>query len=79
MRFLNKREFSRKEARDFNPLATKLCSLYIDLLDRNLPFKFHILLHYARLMLLLGPLKPLCCIRDEANHKHFKEVSKRTL
>ena len=78
MRFLDKRSFTREETYEFKPLASKMTSLFITLLDRNLPFKFHIILHYARLMLLLGPLKPLCTIRDEGNHAHHKEVARTT-
>ena len=36
--------------------------------------KHHYMIHYARLMNMFGPLRPLWCMRFESKHQYFKSV-----
>ncbi|XP_041960308.1 uncharacterized protein LOC121718930 [Alosa sapidissima] len=40
--------------------------------------KLHFLIHYPRLILEFGPLKPLWCMRFEGKHQYFKRLSRNT-
>jgi len=46
----------------------ELNRLYMDLTKETLKPKFHMLLHYARLLAMFGPFGPLSTIRHEAKH-----------
>lgn len=48
-------------------------SNYISLYGPLIP-KQHYLIHYPRLILLLGPLVNFSCTRSEAKHKYFKKI-----
>jgi hypothetical protein len=50
--------------------------LLVKLGARVIP-KMHYLVHYPRLMLLFGPLRPLWSMRFEANHQYFKQLARR--
>ena len=58
--------------------AQRLCSLFHSLTGKNIMFKLHMILHYFRLMRMIGPLKSLCCMRDEAKHKANKVAAHLT-
>ena len=36
--------------------------------------KCHFLIHYSRLLLMFGPLRPLWCMRFESKHQYFKNI-----
>lgn len=53
---------------------------YLDLFkkcypNRNITPKMHFLIHYAYLIRLLGPLTAYWCMRYEAKHSYFKQLS----
>ncbi|KAF4527080.1 hypothetical protein B566_EDAN015715 [Ephemera danica] len=50
--------------------------LYIDILQKDLKPKHHLLTHAARVFELAGPLGNISSIRFEANHKFFKEYAR---
>ncbi|KAK4872724.1 hypothetical protein RN001_014753 [Aquatica leii] len=53
-------------------------SLYLDLSGSNLKPKYHFLTHYVRIILKLGPLMTLSCLRPEGKHQELKNESKIT-
>lgn len=50
--------------------------LYLDLFKEKLKPKHHYLIHYPRIIMKMGPLKYLSCIRFEAKHKEIKQNAK---
>lgn len=50
-------------------------SLYLQLCDHLRP-KFHLLIHYIRILIKVGPLLPLSCMRFEGKHKQFTDHAK---
>lgn len=48
--------------------------LYIDLFDETLKPK-HLMLHYPRIMKIVGPLRPLWSMRFEAKHRPLKQYA----
>lgn len=53
-------------------LVTEHHEIYIKLFGNTLKTKHHNMLHYPRLMLRVGPLVNLWCMRFEAKHKESK-------
>lgn len=53
-------------------------ALFIELFDESLKPKYHFLVHYRRLLMLLGPLNFYCTIRFEGKHKFLKDIGKNT-
>ncbi|KAK0170479.1 hypothetical protein PV327_011413, partial [Microctonus hyperodae] len=53
-------------------------SFYLKLFNEDLKPKFHYLIHYPRIMPLLGPLKFYSSMPFEAKHKTLKETAKIT-
>lgn len=39
--------------------------------------KCHYLIHYPRLILMYGPLRPLWCMRYESKHQYFKNIASK--
>lgn len=39
--------------------------------------KCHYLIHYPRLILMNGPLRPLWCMRYESKHQYFKNIASK--
>ncbi len=52
-----------------------LCS-FREYFSRRIIPKMHFLVHYPRLIRLLGPLGPFWCMRFEAKHSYFKQLSR---
>lgn len=50
--------------------------LYLSLFKEKLKPKHHFLIHYPRIILRMGPLKKLSCMRFEAKHKELKQNAK---
>lgn len=57
-------------------LITEHNALYLELFSETLKPKHHLLLHYPRLMTILGPLKNFSCIRFEGKHNELKKSAK---
>lgn len=69
---LNARSFSSQEVEYLQCLLTEHHEIYIKLFGNTLKPKHHNMLHYPRLMLRVGPLVNLWCMRFEAKHKESK-------
>jgi hypothetical protein len=52
-------------------------ALWVELYPGKAVFKLHVLLHYARLLALLGPLRHLWTMRFEAFHQFFIRTAKK--
>lgn len=50
--------------------------LYLSLFKEPLKPKHHFLIHYPRIIIRMGPLRNLSCIRFEAKHKEIKQYAK---
>lgn len=50
--------------------------LYIDLFDETLKPKHHLMLHYPRIMKIVGPLRSLWSMRFEAKHRPLKQYAR---
>jgi len=50
--------------------------IYLRLFKEPLKPKHHYLIHYPRIIMRMGPLKNLSCIRFEAKHKEIKQYAK---
>lgn len=72
MDIVNARSFSLEDVTYLQCLVTEHHEIYIKLFGNTLKPKHHNMLHYPRLMLRLGPLVNLWCMRFEAKHKEFK-------
>lgn len=53
-------------------------ALFIKIFDEPLKPKYHFLVHYSRLLMLLGPLTFYCTMRFEGKHKSMKDIGKNT-
>ena len=62
----------------FRSLVEAFLHLYLNLFHGHLTIKFHLLLHYADLMALLGPLVNLWCMRDEGKHRESRIIAHST-
>ena len=49
--------------------------LYIELFEKNLKPKYHLLIHYPRVIRRFGPMKYLSCQKFEAYHKKAKKYA----
>ncbi|KAJ8674054.1 hypothetical protein QAD02_005316 [Eretmocerus hayati] len=67
----------RADARILQDLVTELNRLFIDLYGKLKP-KLHFLIHYARLILELGPVVNFWAMRFESNHRPIKTVAEST-
>ncbi|KAJ8680785.1 hypothetical protein QAD02_016572 [Eretmocerus hayati] len=67
----------RADARILQDLLTELNRLFIDLYGKLKP-KLHFLIHYARLILELGPVVNFWAMRFESNHRPIKAVAEST-
>ncbi|KAJ8672078.1 hypothetical protein QAD02_003337 [Eretmocerus hayati] len=67
----------RADARILQDLVTELNRLFIDLYGKLKP-KLHFLIHYARLILELGPVVNFWAMRFESNHRPIKAVAEST-
>lgn len=56
-------------------LIAKHHSLYQDLLKEHLVCKLHFLTHYPSLILKVGPIYAVSCLRFQAKHKWFKQIA----
>ena len=57
----------------FKSLVIEHHTIFINLFGKCLKFKAHILLHYAAIMLKVGPLKNKWSMRFEAKHQTLKK------
>ncbi|KAJ1521836.1 hypothetical protein ONE63_003471 [Megalurothrips usitatus] len=71
-------EYSAGTERFLHVLIVEHHSLYMELFLCNLKPKYHFMLHYSTLMLMLGPLVHLSSIRCEAKHRELKQVARAT-
>lgn len=69
---LNARSFILQEIEYLHCLVTEHHEIYVRLFGNTLKTKHHNMLHYTRLMLRVGPLVNLWCMRFEAKHKESK-------
>lgn len=69
---LNLRYFHKDNIYLLKTLITEHHDLFIKLFGEILKPKYHFLLHYPRIIELLGPIILLWCMRMEAKHKPFK-------
>jgi len=69
---LNARSFTLQEVKYLQCLVTEHHEIYIRLFGNTLKTKHHNMLHYPRLMLRIGPLVNIWCMRFEAKHKESK-------
>lgn len=69
---LNAKSFSLQEIEYLQCLVTEHHEIYVRLFGNTLKTKHHNMLHYARLMLRVGPLVHVWCMRFEAKHKESK-------
>jgi len=72
---LNARSFFLQEVKYLQCLITEHHEIYIRLFGNTLKTKHHNMLHYPRLMLRIGPLVNIWCMRFEAKHKESKMES----
>ena len=73
--------FSSRDRRNWIPLLELLVSRHHALLEQVSPTSFtpkiHFLVHYAWLILQYGPLRSLWCMRFEAKHQYFKQITRK--
>lgn len=69
---LNGKSFSLQEIDYLQCLITEHHEIYVKLFGNTLKTKHHNMLHYPRLMLRVGPLVNIWCMRFEAKHKESK-------
>lgn len=74
--FILKDSFTNIEIICLKELIKDHHKLYIQCFKMNLKPKHHFICHYPTVIKNSGPLKPICCMRQESKNKQVKEYSK---
>ncbi len=75
-RLVFKTTISTVEIEMLESLIFYFLSAFKECFNRKITPKMHFLVHYPRQIRLLGPLGPLWCMRYEAKHSYFKQLSR---
>lgn len=68
--------FTTETCKLLETLISEHHELYMCLFQEPLKPKHHYLIHYPRIMMKMGPLKYVSCLRFEAKHKEIKQNAK---
>lgn len=74
--FVLKTSFTNQDLIRMKELVTSHNQQFLQLFDRTLPPKGHYILHYARIIEHIGPLKYIWSMRFEAKHQQMKAYAK---
>lgn len=74
--FVLKTTFTSNDLANLKETITSHNTQFLNLLDRTLPPKGHHILHYARVIEEIGPLKYVWSMRFEAKHQQMKAYAK---
>ena len=75
-RLIFKTSISEVELEILESLISDYLTAFKDCFKRRITPKMHFLVHYPRLIRLLGPLGTFWCMRYEAKHSYFKQLSR---
>ncbi|CAI5674003.1 unnamed protein product [Oreochromis niloticus] len=67
----------KDELAHLNLLIREFLEMTTEVFGNVLTPKCHYLIHYPRLILMYGPLRPLWCMRYESKHQYFKHIASK--